>query len=213
MPIRKRRPNELRARRKEHEKVMSEEEPGERIEIFRDCGALPTSQKEIRRVAKEALRQLGCSGYQLSVALLEDAGLAKLNLRYLKKRGATDVLAFDLTDGANSALEGQVVISVETARRRAGQHGTSAKAELMLYLVHGILHLCGFDDATAGEAQRMHRREDALLTGLGYGTPFASGGRAASNRLGGNKSQGPSKRAKKSARARSGPGGGKATRR
>lgn len=192
---------------------MSEEEPGERVEIFRDCGALPTSQKEIRRVAKEVLRQLGCSRYQLSVALLEDAGLAKLNLKYLKKRGTTDVLAFDLTDGAKNALEAQVVISVETARRRARQHGTLVKAELMLYLVHGILHLCGFDDATAGEAQRMHRREDELLTALGYGTPFASGGRPASNRLGGNKSQGPSSHANKSARARSGPGAGKATRR
>jgi len=190
---------------------MSEEEPGERIEIFHDCGALPTSQKEIRRVAKETLRQLRCSGYQLSVALLEDTGLAKLNLRYLKKRGATDVLAFDLTDGAKSALEAQVVISVETARRRAREHGTSVKAELMLYLVHGILHLCGFDDATAGEAQRMHRREDELLTALGYGTPFASGRRPSSKRLGGKKGQLQSNQANKNGRTRSSPRAGKVT--
>lgn len=146
----------------------------QRIQVFQGCRAVRVTHAEMQRAATQVLRRLRVRRYDLSLAVLDDAGLAELNRRYRNRRGPTDVLAFDLREDRSRTLEGQIVLSAETARRQARQRRISAKTELMLYLIHGILHLAGFDDTTPQAARQMHRQEQQLLQALGYTTPPAA---------------------------------------
>ncbi len=129
---------------------------------------------EIRRVVRTILQAESCPGAEISVALLDEASVRDLNVRYAGQSEDTDVLAFDLTgedDGAS--LVGQVVVNVEMARRRSAERDIDPVAELMLYVTHGCLHLLGHDDAQPEQAAAMHQREDELLERLGYGRVYA----------------------------------------
>ena len=69
-------------------------------------------------------------------------------------------------------LAGEVYVCVPEARRGSKEHGTRVADELLLYALHGMLHLCGFDDRTPAGFQRMHRTEDRILTRIGVGAVF-----------------------------------------
>jgi len=75
-------------------------------------------------------------------------------------------------DTKGRVLAGEVVVCVPEARRRAAREGTDVRRELLLYALHGMLHLCGFDDRTERGFARMHRTEDMILTQLGVGPVF-----------------------------------------
>jgi probable rRNA maturation factor len=97
--------------------------------------------------------------------------MAALNRTYRGVAGPTDVLAFPMTEGRFASswpdLLGDVVISVETARRQAGVRGRDLGAELALLLVHGILHLVGYDHGTATERRRMWQKQREILAACG----------------------------------------------
>jgi probable rRNA maturation factor len=103
--------------------------------------------------------------------------MSDLHLRFMSMAGPTDVLTFPLEiDATGNTLSGEVVICIPEARRRAREHGTRLSHEILLYAVHGMLHLSGYDDRTAREFKVMHRKEDDLLTRLGAGAVFAPKG-------------------------------------
>jgi probable rRNA maturation factor len=111
---------------------------------------------------------------ELSIALVGDRQMSDLHLRFVSIAGPTDVLTFPLElDDAGSAISGEVVICVPEARRRTREHGTRLAHELLLYSIHGMLHLAGYDDRTDREYNQMHRIEDDLLSRLGIGPVFA----------------------------------------
>ena len=101
---------------------------------------------------------------QISVAVVDDATIARLNEQFLQHEGPTDVLSFVL-EQAEGRLEGEVVVSAETARRGPVSGGRGE--ELLLYVIHGMLHLAGYDDATPAEKGVMRRREAEVLARLG----------------------------------------------
>ncbi len=127
----------------------------------------------IRRAIGATLRLHGVKRACLSVALVDDATMADLHRTFLGRRGPTDVLSFDLngSEGAHR-VDGEIVLSVDTAAREAKRRGHAVDAELALYAVHGLLHLLGHDDRTARGAARMHRLEDEILGSLGIGAVF-----------------------------------------
>ena len=89
--------------------------------------------------------------------------MRRLNRQYRNKDKPTDVLSFPLADALCPALLGDVVISVETAARQARRHKHALREEIQTLLVHGILHLLGYDhEASRNEAIRMHRKERAI---------------------------------------------------
>ena len=91
---------------------------------------------------------------------MTDPEIHTLNLQYRKKDKPTDVLSFPLADELQPQLLGDVVISVETAARQAQRRSHSLREELQTLLIHGILHLLGYDHETSrSEAIRMHRKE------------------------------------------------------
>jgi probable rRNA maturation factor len=106
---------------------------------------------KIRRKKQTELMRLG----DIFVWLISDRRMAWLHRQFLGQIGPTDVLTFQ---------HGEVFISVETARRHARKFGNSLMGELQLYIVHGLLHLHGFDDRTPSGAQRMKRMQENILS-------------------------------------------------
>ena len=101
----------------------------------------------------------------LTYALVTDAEMAELHERYTGVAGPTDVLAFPLLE--TPRLVGDVVVSVDTARREAAQRELPAYDELVLYAAHGTLHLLGHDDHDPTDRKRMRRAERSVLEELG----------------------------------------------
>ncbi len=103
----------------------------------------------------------------VGVVIVDDATMRRLNRRYRALDAATDVLAFPLGDGRERGLPfGDVVISHETARRQAREYGARLADEMKRLLVHGTLHLCGYDHHERRQAARMHGLTRRLLREL-----------------------------------------------
>lgn len=123
------------------------------------------SSPRLRAVARRALAALGRADREVHVTVVDDRRIRALNARYLGKRRATDVLAFDLAAPGPARLWGEVIISAETAARQARRLGVPLAVELDLLVVHGLLHLAGYDDHEPRRAQRMHERARQILGG------------------------------------------------
>ena len=105
---------------------------------------------------------------EVSILLLDDRAIAGLNEQYLKKAGPTDVISFPLHDGAFPAIQpqllGDIAISVETAERDAAGRGISFEEEMTDLLIHGMLHLVGYDHETsAADSRRMRAKQRKIL--------------------------------------------------
>lgn len=111
---------------------------------------------------------------EVSVVLADDPYIREINRDYRGKDRATDVLSFalnegdepDIIDGPEELLLGDIIISLETAERQAGEFGHSLERELAYLTVHGMLHLLGFDHEDEAERQTMRREEERVLTEL-----------------------------------------------
>jgi probable rRNA maturation factor len=129
--------------------------------------AVRVSVPRLRRAAERALAAVGRADGELSLTVVDDREIARLNRRYRRVRRRTDVLAFPL----DPPLVGEVVISAETARRQARLVRVPVALELDLLVTHGVLHLVGYDDREPVEATRMHRREREILAGTATSIP------------------------------------------
>ena len=109
----------------------------------------------------------------LSLAIVDDATMSRLHLQFMNIPTPTDVLTFPLDESDDGLpTTGEVVVCLPEARRRAREEGVPLKNELLLYALHGLLHLSGFDDRTARDYRRMHQTEDRILSSLGIGPTF-----------------------------------------
>jgi len=127
-------------------------------------------QSRLTRLAQATLSLVGERTADLGVMLIGDRSMRRLNRQYRKKDRTTDVLAFSMREESapRSAMIGDVVISVPTAAKQANQLGRSLDEELIALLVHGILHLCGYDhERSERDARHMRQRERWVLRRLG----------------------------------------------
>ena len=124
---------------------------------------LPVSPARIRALVRRAFAQEGpgCRG-QVTVCIVGDALIRSLNRRFLAVDSPTDVIAFNLT-GKGELLLADIVVSSETARRAAGKYKTTPLDELYLYVVHGVLHLLGYDDKTPRRRSAMNRKAKTIV--------------------------------------------------
>ena len=125
----------------------------------------------LRRRARRILAALGSDRAELSILLADDAAIAALNHRYRGRPRPTDVLAFSLLEGAHAdrrgALLGDVVIGIETAARQARARRRTLDDEVARLLVHGALHLVGYDHVRSAEARIMRAQERRVWRALG----------------------------------------------
>ena len=120
----------------------------------------------LKECARTVLAGEGVKESKISLAFVDDATIAGLNKRFLDHDGPTDVITFPLSGRGARKLEGEVVIGVEMARRAAEERGHDIQAELCLYVIHGVLHLCGYDDRSKRDAAEMRRKEREYLRQL-----------------------------------------------
>ena len=138
-------------------------------------GGVP-AEVEIKRWARSALAE-GVRG-ELTVRIVDAAESAELNLRYRGKKGPTNVLSFpaEAPPAATDELLpfGDVVICAEVVEREAREQGKAPAAHWAHMIVHGALHLQGYDHENVREASIMEAREQALLAELGFPDPYYS---------------------------------------
>lgn len=113
----------------------------------------------LRRFLRDVRGELSLNGHELTVCLIPDAQMARLNQTYRGKRGPTDVLSFPSGRDTETYL-GDIAIAPRVARRNARQFGRTLSQELRILMLHGVLHLLGYDHET--DNGRMQRRERAL---------------------------------------------------
>ena len=138
-----------------------------KIKIASPQEVVPLDRGRLREIAKAVLEDEGVAAANVSLAFVDNATIHRLNKQFLGHDEPTDVLTFPLSGPGAKTLEGEIVIGAEVARAQAADRGHDVQAELGLYVVHGLLHLCGFDDTTSQAARRMRERERHHLARLG----------------------------------------------
>ena len=133
------------------------------IEIINRQRKVPIACERWEKFAAEALKVAPADGAGVTVVFVSDRLMRELNRRWRGKEGTTDVLSFpsaqDEFERAEGLRLGDVVISVEQAARQASEHGLEFEGEVAQLILHGVLHLCGYDHETdAGEMNRLEVR-------------------------------------------------------
>ncbi|MGE3163526.1 MAG: rRNA maturation RNase YbeY [Planctomycetota bacterium] len=109
---------------------------------------------------------------RVEITFVDDARIAQIHQQFLGVSGPTDVITFPIDDGDEDALRGdelplpllgEIVVSTDTAKRQAPDFGNEPLLEVLLYVVHGVLHLVGYDDRAPADRQRMESRQSELL--------------------------------------------------
>jgi probable rRNA maturation factor len=136
------------------------------IELSDEQTALAFDAVRIKELAERILREAGVGSGSLSIAVVDDPTIQQLNRQFLEHDYPTDALSF-LLEREQDHLEGEVIVSADTAVRVAAELGWPAEDELLLYVVHATLHLVGHDDATDELRTAMRNEERRYLAALG----------------------------------------------
>ncbi len=136
-----------------------------KIKVFKNRYRLPVTRRDIVALAERVaeVEAPGRSG-EVSIVFLPDEEMLPLNRHYLNHDYPTDVIAFNLEESPDEALDGEIYIGFEQARRQAKELGIPFKLELRRLVVHGMLHLLGWEDDTPAKKQKMSEREDVFLS-------------------------------------------------
>jgi probable rRNA maturation factor len=117
----------------------------------------------LKEIARAVLEGEGVKEAKISLAFVDNPTIHRINKQFLDHDEPTDVITFPLSGKGAKTLEGELVIGVEVALEQAKDHGHEVGDELGLYVIHGLLHLCGFDDTTLKEEREMRKRERHYL--------------------------------------------------
>jgi probable rRNA maturation factor len=138
-----------------------------RISIASPQEIVPIDRARMREAVRAVLEGENVSDAEISLAFVDNPTIHRLNQRYLQHDEPTDVLSFPLSEPNARRLAGELVIGVEVAAEQAANRGHDVQAELILYVIHGLLHLCGYDDHDDADRDTMRERERHYLRQLG----------------------------------------------
>jgi len=127
---------------------------------------------QLQQIIKAVSGEFGVDRACINIIVVGDEKIIEVNKQFLSKDSATDVISFDLSDEKCDVRLFDIVVNAERAIRQAQKRGIDSKAELALYIVHGLLHNLGFDDMTEADAAKMHQMEDKILTEYGFGKVY-----------------------------------------
>lgn len=133
------------------------------ITVTLDHPTRTVDRLRVRRLVGHVIAAEGYTPHDVGIILTDHATVLELNQTYLDHNYHTDVLSFALHDASQDAIEGEVYIDLDTAAERHEEFGTSFEEEVLRYIIHGVLHLLGYEDATPTEKALMHEREDLYL--------------------------------------------------
>jgi len=145
---------------------------GIEVEISDTQGHLRIEPAELTGLIRVALIAEGRRRASISVAVVDQATIHAINRAHLGHDWPTDVISFPMSGPGDPVLAGELVVSAEMAADTAAEFGGDPGDEVALYVVHGLLHLCGQDDRTEADAAAMRRREGEVLAACGRRNPF-----------------------------------------
>jgi probable rRNA maturation factor len=146
------------------------------VQITKKFKNIDISLPKLKKLVEVICNRFKLSKTTISIAIVNDAQIRKVNKRFLNKDSPTDCLSFNLSENdTNSVKSFELVVNAEMAVKEANLRGHSGEAELALYITHGLLHNLGFDDSTQDQAKKMHDTENEILQQLGFG-PIYNGG-------------------------------------
>ncbi|MBL8851103.1 MAG: rRNA maturation RNase YbeY [Planctomycetaceae bacterium] len=137
-----------------------------RITITNRQRAVKLDHSLLKRVVRDVLRHEGIEEADISLVFVGDEEMHALNRRHLAHDYPTDVLSFLLDESATEtgrSIEAEIIVSTEFAAQTAPRFDWTTDEEVTLYVVHGLLHACGYDDLTSKEKSRMRRAERSAL--------------------------------------------------
>ena len=142
-----------------------------KVSVLNRQNRVPVDRRKFGMAARRILKALGYEGYELTVVLVDDLEITRLNRQYLRHNRPTNVISFPMMDGTPESLRsrvlGDVVISAETAQRDAGEAGEKTGDEILFLMIHGILHLTGYDhEGSAAERRKMETKENEFFKRL-----------------------------------------------
>jgi len=141
--------------------------PAITVDISDRQKAMRVSARSLQRLVRNVLALEEIDAAEIGIRLVGDRSMAMLNRRWLSHEGPTDVITFPLSDEGAAVLVGDIVVSTETARRVASELGWPARHELAYYVVHGLLHLAGYDDRSPTDRRAMRAREKLAMRAAG----------------------------------------------
>jgi len=141
------------------------------VEISDTQSHLRVDHSALVRLATSVLSAEKRTNASISIALVDNATIRALNRKHLGHDWPTDVISFPLSAPDEPVLAGELVVSAEMAVAAAAELGLEPGDELGLYMVHGLLHLCGYDDRDEADARVMRRRQEELISFPLSGTP------------------------------------------
>ena len=135
-----------------------------KIGLLDETSSLDSNTKSaFKKIARIVLKELGVPGdSELSITFIDDQRMRELNRAYRNINRTTDVLSFPQDEGPDFTLLGDIVISLDTARRHADSYGVTQHDEIKKLIIHGILHLLGHDHKKKKETQIMREKEMQL---------------------------------------------------
>ena len=133
---------------------------------------LEASIERIRMLAERVCRRFSSGPIWLDLAVVDDRGIRRLKRQFFGRDETTDVVSFDLSEAGERERTLCIAVNSAEAERQARDRGHETEVELALYVVHGLLHQFGFDDADPVQAERMHQMEDRILEEEGFGIVY-----------------------------------------
>jgi len=138
-----------------------------KISVHSPQETVPIDRGRMREIARAVLEGEDIKDYEISLAFVDNTTIHRLNKQYLDHDEPTDVLSFPYSGANAKKLEGELIVGAEVANQQASERGHDVQAELALYVIHGLLHLCGYDDKSTGAENEMRERERHYLQRLG----------------------------------------------
>lgn len=153
--------------------ASAKQKPDFVVQIAKNFKNIDIHPPKLKKLVKAICNRFKLSKVTISIAIVNNTQIRKVNKQFLNQNRPTDCLSFNLSDNKKSSVKSfELVVNAEMAVRQANLLGHSSEAELALYITHGLLHNLGFDDSTQKQAEKMHNTEDEILQQLGYGPVY-----------------------------------------
>jgi probable rRNA maturation factor len=143
------------------------------VQISKNFKNIDICLPRLKKLVEVICNRFKLSKATISIAIVDDTQIRKINKQFLNQDLPTDCLSFNLSENDTNPVKSvELVVNAEMAVKEANRRGHSSEAELALYITHGLLHNLGFDDSTQKQAEKMHNIEDEILQQFGYGPVY-----------------------------------------
>lgn len=155
--------------------ISEKENHGIVVQFAEKFEGIKVNSEKINQLVKAVCKRFELQQATISIAVVDDQEIIKVNKEFLDHNYVTDVISFDLSDDQTPFYATfELIVNGQMALRQAEERGHNSQAELALYITHGLLHNLGYDDADPDDAKLMHDMEDKILNSLGFGTVYGT---------------------------------------